>query len=301
MCSLDPVAEQQQKSFLTLVQIYADFFVTEDDPFKMPSAQSQHLSDYFKPGYISAVTARGHQLFFLDSASGFIFYLDPFRQSVSEFARVNTGETGGLFLAADYSLYVTDPKSRTVLHFSRNGRLLDRISRSDVMPSPVDVIQPDDQPGSLFVVDSLAATLLSFSVSGSLRQVLGQSIDQPSIASSITAISHYKDYFYLVDRVNRTVMVVNRRGQFVDAFGSRILKQPVSIAADRCGRVFVADQQDNSIHVFSEKELLLTLDNSMPGLTGFVLITDIWIDESFLYIADGPGAIIKKYHIDLDC
>ncbi len=287
------------RTLLTLVQEYNDFFLIANDPFRVPATQ-QAQSRYLKPGYISAVAARGNQIFFVDSGRSRLFYLDGMMKTISEFAVLRGGQTAGLFVAQDLSVYVIDGFDRSVLHYSRDGRLLTRFNRDDVLLNPVDVLQ-NEPNNQVIIADSLGAFLAEFNVFGGLRRQLGQNINQASIASSIIAFAAAPGRYYLLDGLSRSVSVMDTNGDVLDIIGQEILKHPVSIATDRCGRIFVADSFDNAIHIFTGNEEIVTLPNKAFGLTGFSLITDIWIDENFLYVADGPAAKIKKYLIDTDC
>ncbi len=286
-------------AILTEVQVFKDFLQTATDPFSA-SGSSLEQPRFIKPLFISAVAARHNHIFFIDSGRSRIYFLDSLSKTISEFAVLKGGETRGLFIAQDLSLFVVDRFDRAVLHYSRDGRLLGRIERDDVLVNPIDVIQ-NEPHNDVVIADSFGAYLVEFNILGGLRSLIGQNINQATAPANIVAITAGHGRYYLLDGLSRSVTVMNRNGETLDTIGRGVLKQPVSLATDMCGRIFVADQFDNALHIFTPDGLMASLSNERPGLTGFSLITDIWVDENFLYVADGPTAKIKKYLIDIDC
>jgi hypothetical protein len=286
-------------SLFTHMEDYDDFISFGTDHFH-EDVTASNPADFNKLLFVSAVAARGNDIFVADTGQRMIFRIDRAQKTLSFFAPLATEQTPGLYLTTSLSLYVVDRVQKQVIEYTRDGSAVTTFRDSFTLSSPVDVVE-SDRLDRILVADSVGARVVVFNRLGGMVNVIGQKINIPNPMVSVVAMATEKDLIYLLDKAAKEVQVINQEGEFLYDFGDSQLKQPAALAIDRCGRVFVADQFDNAIHVFQEKRHLYVHANKKPGLTGFQLITDLWVDETYLYVADGPAGRIRVFRIEESC
>jgi hypothetical protein len=101
--------------------------------------------------------------------------------------------------------------------------------------------------------------------------------------TGVDAIAVAGESVFLLDRNAAVVHVAQRSGLVTGRLGEGVLKQPVAIAADRAGRVFVVDAQDRSVKVLSPNAATLEFDAAQLQVQQ---IGGIAVDERFLAVSD---------------
>lgn len=287
---------------LTLVPLedYRDFIPFGTDLLR-PDMANDSGTGFTKLLFIDAVAARGNDIFVADTNQRMIFLINRGQRSLSKFAPLTGGGSTDLYFASDFSLYVINQAQGQVIQYSRDGRIIRTFGdKRRGLSNPVAVVESTEL-NRILVADSLGAQISMFNRLGGTTRVIGQNINISNPASSIIDMAVANRFIYLLDNLAREVRVINLEGSLLYSFGSSQLKQPVALAIDYCGRIFVADQFDNTIHVFVDEEPLTIVKNSYPGLSGFQLITDLWIDNELLYVADGLSGSIKLLRIEGGC
>jgi len=284
---------------LTPIQDFQDFIPFGMDPFQFdkPSEISKGSTRILFAG---AVAARGNDIFVADTVQKLIFRIDRAQRTITTFKALSSGQPTALYLASDLSLYVVDRVQNQVLRYTRDGHLVTTFRDSFTLANPVDVMETAGT-GRVLIADQLGAKIIEYNRAGAINRTIGQNINRPSPASSIIAMTASRDNIYLLDNVAREVRVTTADGELLYSAGSPSLKQPVALAVDNCQRLYVADQFNNAIHVFYDEDPLTVYENTHPGLSGFLQITDLWIDNDFLYVADGPTGKIKVLLIEGNC
>jgi DNA-binding beta-propeller fold protein YncE len=121
---------------------------------------------------------------------------------------------------------------------------------------------------------------------------------------------------YVFNRGEHPVIVFDKEGRFLDAWGEGVFSNPHGIYIDRDDRVWLADNFDHTVRKFTTSgELLLTLgDTEHPSETGFKLnvspvccaagpfnmVTNAAMGpDGDIYISDGYGnARVHRYSAD---
>ena len=93
-----------------------------------------------------------------------------------------------------------------------------------------------------------------------------------------------------MDTASREVTQLDIQGRLVATYGEDDLLAPVAIAADECGRVFVADGHADGLLVSSYEYLGTSFRAALPGEIA-AAVTDLWIDGNELYVAAGPFGV----------
>jgi len=249
----------------------------------------------------STVAARGQDVYVVDSGKAGVFRVDPFSNSLvvaqpqpkpaSWLApdyplRLPSDHGTKLYVAGDRSIYVLDQGKRRILHMSREGYMLQEFQDPGMLTKPVGMTV-DESRGVLMVVDGIYHNVVAFHERGRIPYVI---VPHDNAAGDLTpvdpiAITTGPEGVYLLDRRKSQVLLMSEDGVILDSFGEGVLKQPWTIAVDRYRRVFVGDRLDNSIKVFFGGALLAQIKGASlrPALQR---ISDIWIDEDLLYVAD---------------
>jgi DNA-binding beta-propeller fold protein YncE len=102
----------------------------------------------------------------------------------------------------------------------------------------------------------------------------------------VDAIAVARDLVYVLDRAAAVVHVVSRDGRVLGRLGDGELKQPVEIAVDPAGRVFVLDAQDNSVKLLRAGAAALVFDATRLRVQA---IGGIAVDERTLAVSDRVG------------
>lgn len=283
---------------LVLIEEYRDFIRSGIDPYRPDAGFGR--SGFKKILYAQAVAARGNDIFVADIAQRSLFLIDRMQRTLTEFAILPGGGPVNLYLATDYSLYVIDGLHRQITQYARDGRIIKVFSNRFDLVNPVDMAESAES-GQLLIADAGRVHVAVFNSVGVMTDILGRGSNIAGSPADIAALAVDHDNIYLLNRLTPEVRVADLAGVMIYAVGQGQLKQPVAIALDPCQRLYVADQFDNAIHIFLQDQPVATRVNQSPGLTGFQLITDIWIDNELLYAADGPTGNIKVFHIEGSC
>ena len=301
ICGTSVIADTSPTSLtptLTPVAQYENFIFFGVDPLRFEATKDAFGSTRLL--FAAAVAARGNDLFVADTGQQTIFHIDRAQNTISKFVTLTSGQFTALYLAQDLTLYVADRNQHQVVQYARDGRLLKTFRDPFLLSSPVDVAEAEGLDRVL-IADELGAHIIEYSHIGAPIEVIGQDINIPDPLSSITAMAVNGKEIFLLDNLAREVHVINSSGELLYRISSPDMKQPMALAVDECQRIFVADRFDNSIYVFHYDNLLTVYKNENPGLSGFQYITDLWIDNNYLYVADGPTGRIKVFLIEGDC
>ena len=95
---------------------------------------------------------------------------------------------------------------------------------------------------------------------------------------------------FLLDPASREVTQLDLQGRAIATYGEDALEAPVAVAADACGRVFVADGQLAGLFVSSYEYLGTNSRAALPPEIA-TAVTDLWIDGNELYVAAGPFGV----------
>lgn len=268
------------------------FIAARADP-KEALTHNSRFSGYLTWLSPTLVAARGNFVYVVDNGQRQIFRYDLAQQNMVPFADYVASAVTAIALAPDLSLYVADSNARQVLHFSVDGRLLQRFGSDLELARPVAVLR-DEFSANLWVADSLYSHVVKFNSLGRVLAVL-----RPSQARSIEAMAQGPDGLYLLDRLSRQVVVIGLDGTERYTLGQGTLKMPGALAVDRFNRVFVSDHFDNTLKVFEQGQWVASVGGGGAIPASFNQITSLWIDQNMLYMVDRPNARIQTFHLAL--
>jgi DNA-binding beta-propeller fold protein YncE len=242
----------------------------------------------------TAVAARGHDLFVVDAGLAAVLRIDTLMETAVVLPGLPSRLGVKLHVMSDRSLLVLDPGSRRVLHYSRDGALINTY-RDDINLSRPVAVAVDERRGLVLVADSLQNFIVAFHLSGSASSIIvpGGGDADADRSLSLSAMAVANDGIYVLDRVARQVLHLATDGRIIEAFGAGVLQRPVAIAADDRGRIVVADAQTTSLKIFSAGEMIEEVKDSGLAQGPWQDIADIYADDlNNLYVAERSASRI---------
>lgn len=241
-----------------------------------------------------AVAARGDFIYIVDAGLEAVLRYDQASgriSSVLDLKKAVKGEVSDIYVAADLSFYITDTDGGRVLRYDQNGRLKQIFSNYFNLTKPVAVNVLEG--GDLVVADGYFDHILQFASDGELLATYGGRGDGAAQFVNMTSMTVGPDGFYAGARVGRRLQVLSFNGEYNYSFEEGWMVFPSAIVVDRNNRGYVADLMDNEIKVFDRGRMVGSIGGSGASAGRFMRITDMWLDERFLYIVDSLNARIQ--------
>lgn len=248
----------------------------------------------------TAVAVRNGSVLVADGGVNAIFRYGLATRRMEKIADVGayfTGDASSIYIASDGSFYVTDPLGQQALRFSYHGKLLQVYHDAANLSRPI-AIAVDEAQGEVLIADEVYSHIVVFSAEEG-RPLLGMG-DRGRGAGRfriITDMAAAAEGYYVSDRVENRMQLLDKQGQFVMSFGQADLVFPQAIAVSDDGYVFVADRADNRIKVFHRGELIDTVGRNGSADGEFRLIADMAAADNRLYVADSLNQRVQVFRI----
>ena len=235
-----------------------------------------------------AVAARGEVLVIADAGARMLWRYDRKLETITPLAPYtpSVDEADGvvsLQLDASMRTWLAVPAQQAVEHIDAQGRLLQRWRNDAGMPRPVAVLWRE-QEGDLLVADGATLQIVSLDRRGAVRPV---ALPDPPL-KSIGGLAQGPERLYVLDPLAQQVVALGPQGERRETIGYGYLVLPRALAADRAGRVFVADDVDQRIYVFLGEKLV----GRARGTFG--RIESLALDDNLLYVAD---SLLGRVHV----
>lgn len=246
-----------------------------------------------------AVGAHGNTVYLFDAGPNLFYRYDLAYETLQDLPRISgalKGVPGGITVTADRSFYVTDPAGRQVIHGSLDGQVLRLLSDDANLANPVAAVF-DEFSRQLLVADSLFDHVVSFNHEGWPLFAFGERGMGPEQSQVIADMTTGPLGFYVVDR-NPQVKVYTPQGKFLFGFPRREVATPTAIAVDLHDRVYLADGFDDTIKVYVQGAYVGEFGGTGTSPGRFRFITDLTIDQSFLYVADSMNGRVQVFVIE---
>ncbi len=244
---------------------------------------------YVQLGRPVSVAAWADYVYIADVGRQAILRYDMRREVFSVYHRMQiTPATRIIAIAGEY-LYVTDPLQSRILYLDRDGRLLREIKDFN-LKQPV-AIAEDFSRGRILVADAFYNQILVFNKLGRLIQTLHPVDETAAPIAGLTDMVVVKEKIYLLDRLQRQIVVTDLDGRYLQTIGRNRLRQPVAIRVDQSGRIIVADAFDNSVLFFSEDRQYKISVRTESVMT--MQLAGMDLHENWLYLVDVAAARIQ--------
>jgi hypothetical protein len=136
-----------------------------------------------------------------------------------------------------------------------------------------------------------------FNKFGKALRSVGQRGTGPGRFRAITSIANGPDGLYVVDRLELPVQVITNNGEYKYSFGASYQVFPTAIAVTEDRVAYIADKSDNTIRIYQDAELLAVVGGTGSAPGRFRLITGMWFNNGFLYVADSMNKRIQVMRV----
>ncbi len=241
-----------------------------------------------------AVAARGDYIYIVDADLEAVLRYDQASGRLSSVLDLRTavkGEVADIFVTADHSFYITDTDGGRVLRYDQRGRLSQIFSNYFNLTKPVAINVLEG--GDVVVADGYFDHILRFNSAGELLATYGGRGEGAAQFINITSMATGPDGFYVGARVARRVQALSLQGDYNYSFEEGSVIFPAAIVVDSNNRGYVADMMSNDIKVFDRGRMIATIGGAGVEPGKFMRITDMWLDDRFLYIVDSLNARIQ--------
>ncbi len=251
-----------------------------------------------------AISVRGQWLYIIDADLDKLFRYDLITRDMvllQDLRRFMPGDARDLFVTSQLDYYIADFDGASVLHFGRDGQLIEKIH------DPVNIGRPvglyvDESRDRLFIADGFNDDVLVYNQSRGLVSVLGGRGDRPGEFRRITGFAASATGYYVTTRFGaHRIWRFGTDGRYLEALQKDTITFPKAVIADDRGKVFAADYLNNTISVYQGQRMLKSIgqNGSAPGQ--FRRVTDLWLDQGVLYVADSLNGRIQWINLnDID-
>lgn len=251
-------------------------------------------SGYLKLANPIAVAASGPDLYVVDGALGALYRFDVTTQTAIRMTSVRSVPGTRIVAAPDGTAYLLQPGLPAVQRYARDGRLIATLAAPNDLVRPVD-IAIESASGLLWVADGTLQQIVAFHPLGKVAYIVNQRGDVDGrLESGMRGMGAGPAGAFVVDPGCRCVSEILPDGRGLRSFGESDLVNPVAVAADRWGRVWVLDSAQRSIRIFFD---------GLPAGTvtfrdlGVIEAGSIAIHDSTLYLADTRGGRIGVFRL----
>ncbi len=250
-----------------------------------------------------AVAGQSNDVYIADGAQQTIFKYDRSTQTIRKFiSSPDIDMTTAIYTDRALSLYLTSTRQPRVQQYDLDGRLLQTFQNASELPQPVATVV-DDSRAEVFIADRLTARILVFNRGGTVIRAIGADVKKNALRfENIVSLAMATNQLYVTDQLAKKVYALAPGGKKRYDFGADELMKPGAVATDTHNRVYVADLADNTIKVYRGGELQTTVgEPGDPARLSFQVISDIWISDGFLYLADAASASVEILRVVPPC
>lgn len=239
----------------------------------------------------SALAARGSDIYIADSGARKLYRFDSMLQTLTVIPGVFAQSWTRLQVGVDSSLFVLDAGNSTILHYTRGGRLLQTLS-DPLTSARLTEFAVDESLSKIVANDQLNGRMVVLHLLGKASRVM----DSANIgeSTSMGAIATAGRTIYALDMRCSCIVAMDDEGRVSERIGKGVLTQPRTLAVDRYGYIFVADEVEHTLKVFLRGALVASYGAQTLGV---MEISALAADEGVLYVADSPGARVVALRI----
>ncbi len=206
----------------------------------------------------------------------------------------------GIAIDARGRIYVTEFNNGRVQVFDSDRSYLDEWNdgrRGRIADSTLAMTMDADD--NIYLADNVYDRIQRFDAGGKFQREFGEPGSGTGQLDGAMDIAATLDgYIYAVDVQHDRVLKYRRNGAYATEWSGGSLNQPVAIAVDQGGNVYVANAGDDTIRVFDgSSSLLRSWGGSGDGEGQFNNPTDIAIHGDRVYIVDQNNNRIQAFDL----
>ncbi|KAF0192438.1 MAG: NHL repeat-containing protein [Gammaproteobacteria bacterium] len=242
-----------------------------------------------------AVAARGDIILIVDADQQKVLRFDRNRREFIELVDLQgtvTGDVTDIFLTPNLDFFIADWGGARVLQFDHRGRQIREFRNTLNLRRPVSV-SVDDSTGYVFVADGVMDHVVVFNSTGEALTAIGKRGSSEGQFLNITGMARGPEGLYIIARVGDRIQVLGDDGSYRYSLPRDSVAYPNSVVVSDDNLVFVSDFIDNTIKIY-QGDLLVAQSGGTGSAPGkFRRITDMWLDEGFIYVADSLNGRIQ--------
>lgn len=200
----------------------------------------------------------------------------------------------------DGRIYVSDPESKKVFIYSKNGKYLSFFEGDIERPTGMAI---DKQRGIVYVVDTLGHNVYKYSLDGKRIGSFGRRGEGDGEFNFPSYVFvDGKGSVYITDFLNFRIQIFSPEGRFEGKFGILgdsfdSLDKPKGVAVDREGHIYIVDAGRDMVKIFRrDGKLLLFFGETGHKHGDFYLPTGLFVDDKdVIYVADTVNARIQAF------
>lgn len=248
---------------------------------------------YLKLLHPSAVAANGPDLYVADSGRRLLLRIDTVTKAITPLREITAAPGIRLETDRDGSVYLLQPNQASVERISRDGRRISQFSSEFEILQPAD-IAVERSLGRLWMSDR-AGGVFAFHPSGRMEQsLLARNDGFPDEFAGATLLAADRLGIVGIDPRCRCLVAFGPDGAYSGHFGDGELIDPVDLATDTHGRVWVIDRGDRLLKIFVGRQRVGAIQAASLGL---VEMTALTIDGFQAYISDAQGGKIAVFAV----
>jgi hypothetical protein len=260
-----------------------------------PSTAGSPPAELFSLIAPEQIALTASDLFIADRGRGALLRVQRAQRRLSTMASMGS-RVAGIHVDRFGSLYLALPAERKVVQFSVKGGAQRDFAGPASVSSPVDVTS--DGVSRVFVADAASARVVVFDRLGQVVGTVGERAALPNPFQSVSALAHGELGLYVLDAAARKVHLIAQGGADRVWDIGQVARLPVALAADRFGRVFIADRGASRIVVLGNFGSAQELKDVPPVQD----LSDLWVDDfGVLYASDAAGGAVYALHIPEPC
>lgn len=240
-------------------------------------------------GFVSAVAVNGNAMYFIDQGVAQLVEVDLATMTARPIAEIQSPLVNGLYADDHGKIYVIDRARREVLVLDRHFPGARHLPLAPAVGNPLDVAVIGDGQW-LLVLDALEGRVATLDTMGAVSQIMRPELPAASQFITAKAIAASGNGFLILDGGADQVIGFDLYGRTYGVFAEDDLSNASALAADSCGRFFVADANREGLYLGFSDMSLPGRRVSVPELAG-ADVTDLWTDGVFLYVATRADGI----------
>ncbi len=238
-------------------------------------------------GFVSAVAANANDLYFIDEGARQLVQVDLASMTGRALASLQSPAVPGLYADIDGKVYAVDRAQNRLLVYDNYLSDIQSMPLGSFPGNPFDVAIAG-QGQDLYVLDSLEGHIATVDMFGGVTRVLRPELPASMSFVAPRALATAGQRLLVLDAGADQVIEFDHYGSPVGVYAADDLDNPSALAADACGRFYVADR--NGLY-------LGFADMSLPGRRVTVPelpaadVSDLWTDGVFLFVATRADGI----------
>jgi glucose/arabinose dehydrogenase len=210
----------------------------------------------------------------------------------------------GVAFDSEGRILVTDSGTGALIRFDRKEGRMDVFGTTGAMPLKLPMGLDVGANGTIHVADAQLGRVISYDPDGKLLAAYGRDEDLQN-PTDVVESPDGKRLFVADSKAHRIVVFESGKAASVSRFGERGEDEgqfsfPTSLAFGPEGNLFVVDQMNSRVQVFSpDGDFIDTFGSLGVGFANFVRPKDVAVDETgIIYVTDNAFNNVQLFDID---